>query len=75
MNNWVLNFGAIFEVILAIFVVYCPKVNNFLFFEPVELQCILPSIPFFFIMFILDEIRKLLIRRYPGSCVYKETYY
>lgn len=75
MENWVLNFGVLFEVMLAGIVVYCPYVNNALRFEPIELVCILPAVPYAIFIILLDEGRRFIIRRNPGSWFEKETYY
>lgn len=34
-----------------------------------------PGLPFSILIFIYDEVRRYLIRRYPGGWVERETYY
>lgn len=75
MTNWVLNFGLIFEILLSIFIVYCPGLNRALQFEPIPWYTILPAFPFAFLIVAYDEIRKYFIRMYPNGWIAKETYY
>lgn len=75
MTNWVLNIGVLFEIALAIAIVYIPGLNTIFEMAPIEWYIILPAVPFAFLIFIYDECRKYLIRRYPGGWVERETYY
>lgn len=34
-----------------------------------------PALPFSIVIFVYDEVRRYLIRRYPGGWVERETYY
>jgi sodium/potassium-transporting ATPase subunit alpha len=34
-----------------------------------------PALPFSILIFVFDEARRFLIRRYPGGWVERETYY
>ncbi|KAI1725602.1 e1-E2 ATPase domain-containing protein [Ditylenchus destructor] len=75
MANWTLNFGLIFETCLAAFLCYCPGLDNGLRMYGLRLSWWFPAIPFSILIFLYDESRRYLIRRYPGGWVEKETYY
>jgi sodium/potassium-transporting ATPase subunit alpha len=76
MNNWFLNFGLLFETILAIFLSYTPGMDKFLRMYPLKINWWLPAIPFSLLIFVYDESRKTLLRRLPpGNFVERETYY
>lgn len=75
MSNWVLNCGIIFEIVLAISIVYIPGLNTTFQMEPVEWYIFLPAVPFAVIIVVYDEYRKYLIRKHPGGWVERETYY
>lgn len=75
MTNWVLNAGIFAELSLAALAVYCPGLRLLLNFEPITLDLVIPTIPFAIIIFSFDEVRKMLIRMYPGGLIDIETYY
>ncbi|KAJ8923103.1 hypothetical protein NQ315_001656 [Exocentrus adspersus] len=75
MSNHVLNAGLLFEIVLAVIVVYCPYINSVFQMEPVEAYVLVPALPFAFGIILYDECRKYLIRKYPGGFVYRHTYY
>lgn len=75
MTNWVLNFGIIFEIFLAFFVVYCPLINHAFQFEPIQWFSIVPAIPFAIIIIFYDEVRRYIIRLWPDGWIARETYY
>ncbi|KAF5287486.1 hypothetical protein FQA39_LY04114 [Lamprigera yunnana] len=75
MHNWVLNFGIIFELILAAFIIYCPGVNTAFQMEPVLWISILPAIPFALLIIIYDEMRKYFIRKYPDGWIAGVTFH
>jgi sodium/potassium-transporting ATPase subunit alpha len=75
MNNWIMNFGLVFETILAAFLSYTPGMDKGLKMYPLKLNWWFPGIPFSILIFVFDEIRKLLLRRNPGGWVEQETYY
>lgn len=75
MSNWVLNIGILFEVGLAIAIIYTPGLNHVFEMAPIEWYVVLPAVPFALLIFIYDECRKLLIRRYPGGWIERDTYY
>jgi len=75
MMNHQMTFGMFFETTLAAFLCYTPGLDKGLRMYPIRFTWWLPAIPFSLAIFIYDEIRKLLIRRYPRGWVENETYY
>ena len=75
IRNWVINFGACFEVAVVCLLSYIPglQVINCM---PLRFNWWLASIPFAAALFSFDEIRKFLIRtQSSGSWVERETLY
>eukprot|EP00028_Trichosphaerium_sp_Am-I-7-wt_P007722 CAMPEP_0168514466 /NCGR_PEP_ID=MMETSP0405-20121227/4128_1 /TAXON_ID=498012 /ORGANISM="Trichosphaerium sp, Strain Am-I-7 wt" /LENGTH=989 /DNA_ID=CAMNT_0008533601 /DNA_START=42 /DNA_END=3007 /DNA_ORIENTATION=- len=66
-GNKVLLFGIFFETALALILVYVPFLNPVFQTRPLVFLHLLPAIPFSILIFIYDEVRKLLIRKYPGG--------
>ena len=75
MTNWVMNFGLVFETLLAAFLSYTPGMDKGLKMYPLKINWWFPAIPFSILIFIFDEIRKYLLRQNPGGWIEKETYY
>jgi len=75
MKNNVLTFSLFFETALAIFLSYCPGMDKGLKMYPVYINYWFPSIPFALLILLLDELRKLYMRRNPGCWLEKNTYY
>ena len=75
MSNWVMNFGLVFETLLACFLSYCPGMDKGLKMYPLKINWWFPAIPFSLLIFIFDEIRKWILRNNPGGWVERETYY
>ncbi len=75
MKNWILNFGIVFETALAAFLSYTPGMDKGLKMYPLKLNWWFPAIPFSLLIFVFDEVRKWLLREYPGGWVERETYY
>ena len=75
MMNYMLNFGLFFETALAAFLSYTPGMDKGLRMYPLKFSWWLPAIPFSILIFVYDEIRKYLLRRYPGGWLEGETYY
>uniref|UniRef100_F1KRT3 Sodium/potassium-transporting ATPase subunit alpha n=1 Tax=Ascaris suum TaxID=6253 RepID=F1KRT3_ASCSU len=75
MNNWTLNFGLVFETLLAAFMAYCPGLDNGLRMYGLRFSWWFPALPFSILIFVYDEARRFLIRKYPGGWVERETYY
>ncbi|XP_047504538.1 sodium/potassium-transporting ATPase subunit alpha-like [Pieris napi] len=62
MNNKALNFGLVFEIILACVVCYVPGINSFFRTYPLRLKWWFLALPFTALMFSFDEFRKYCIR-------------
>lgn len=75
MNNWMLNFGLVFETILAALLSYTPGLDKGLNMYPLKFLWWLPPMPFSLLILLYDETRKYLLRKYPGGFVENETYY
>nr|CAB3224447.1 sodium/potassium-transporting ATPase subunit alpha-3-like [Phallusia mammillata] len=75
MRNKVLIAGLFEETALATFLSYCPGMDAALRMYPLEWEWWLVPMPFSLIIWIYDETRKYLIRRYPGGWAESETYY
>ncbi|XP_013868866.1 sodium/potassium-transporting ATPase subunit alpha-3b [Austrofundulus limnaeus] len=75
MKNKILIFGLFEETALAAFLSYCPGMDVALRMYPLKPSWWFCAFPYSFLIFIYDEIRKLILRRNPGGWVEKETYY
>lgn len=75
MTNHMLNFGLVFETLLAAALCYTPGLDKGLNMYPLKFFWWLPAMPFSLAILIYDEIRKYLLRKYPGGWVEQETYY
>jgi sodium/potassium-transporting ATPase subunit alpha len=75
MTNWVMNFGLLFETVLAAFLSYTPGMDKGLKMYPLKINWWFPAIPFSLLIFVFDEVRKYLLRQNPGGWVERETYY
>merc|ERR1712123_326496 len=75
MKNHFMNFGLVFETVLAAFLSYTPGMDKGLRMYPLKINWWLPAIPFSILIFCYDETRKFLLRRSPGGWIENETYY
>ena len=76
MRNWVLNFAIVFETSLAVFLSYCPGMDKGLNMYPLKVSWWFIAIPFAVLMFVYEEVRKLVIRIQPdGAWLERETCY
>uniref|UniRef100_I3K3B9 Sodium/potassium-transporting ATPase subunit alpha n=1 Tax=Oreochromis niloticus TaxID=8128 RepID=I3K3B9_ORENI len=75
MKNYVLIFGIFEELALAAFLSYCPGMDIAIRMYPMKPWWWLCSVPYSFLIFIYDEVRKYILRRSPGGWVELETYY
>jgi len=75
MRNYMLNFGILFETALAAVLSYTPGMDKGLRMYPLKLNWWIPAIPFSILIFVYDEVRKLLLRNNPGGWIEQETYY
>ena len=67
MNNWVLNFSLVFETLLAAFFCYTPGFEKGFNMLPLKLYWWLPAIPFSILLFVFEELRKMIIRSLPSG--------
>ncbi|UJR29800.1 hypothetical protein I4U23_017344 [Adineta vaga] len=65
----------IFETVLAIILSYTPYINRGLIIYPLKLHWWFLPLPFTLLVFVYDEWRKLMIRKFPGSFIDQETSY
>merc|ERR1712212_652740 len=75
MRNKILIFGLFEETALAAFLSYCPGMDVALRMYPLKPSWWFCAFPYSFLIFVYDEIRKLILRRSPGGWVERETYY
>jgi len=75
MKNHFMNFGLIFETVLACILSYTPGMDKGLRMYPLKFNWWLPALPFSVLIFCYDETRKFLLRRNPGGWIEQETYY
>lgn len=75
IRNKILIFGLFEETALAAFLSYCPGMDVALRMYPLKPTWWFCAFPYSLLIFLYDEIRKLIIRRNPGGWVEKETYY
>ncbi|CAM5077819.1 unnamed protein product [Natator depressus] len=75
MKNKILIFGLFEETALAAFLSYCPGMDVALRMFPLKPTWWFCAFPYSLLIFVYDEVRKLIIRRSPGGWVEKETYY
>uniref|UniRef100_A0A8C6SN95 Sodium/potassium-transporting ATPase subunit alpha n=1 Tax=Neogobius melanostomus TaxID=47308 RepID=A0A8C6SN95_9GOBI len=75
MRNKILIFGLFEETALAAFLSYCPGMDVALRMYPLKPTWWFCAFPYSFLIFVYDEVRKLLLRRNPGGWVERETYY
>ncbi|XP_073441081.1 potassium-transporting ATPase alpha chain 2 [Dendrobates tinctorius] len=74
-KNKFLLMGLVSQIIIAAFLSYCPGMPDALKFTPLRAQYWFVATPFAVLIFVYDEIRKLFIRRYPGSWWDTNMYY
>merc|ERR1712137_1215951 len=73
MHNHVMNFGLMFETILAGFLCYIAGINRGLGTRNLRFSHWFPGLPFSMVIFIYDEMRKFLMRSTSLSSIDKET--
>ncbi|GAQ85006.1 Ca2+ transporting ATPase [Klebsormidium nitens] len=75
MNNGVLNFGLVFETVVAIIVAYVPGVQDVFGTRPLWVLHWFIGLPFAIVFLFYGEIRKYLLRKNPGGWVDRFTYW
>ena len=63
MKNTMLNFGLVFETLLAAFLSYTPGMDKGLRMYPLKINWWFPAFPFSLLIFCYDETRKYILRR------------
>lgn len=74
MGNHVLNFGLVFETVLAAFFSYTPGMKT-LHMYPLKVNWWFPGLAFAIYIFVYDELRRLTIRLIPNGFMEQETYF
>ena len=74
-SNQVLNLSLAVEIILTLFIVSTPKVNETLQMYPIPVIDWFYPIPFSILVILYDELRRYLIRNYPRGFFFNHTYY
>jgi len=75
MTNWSLNIALVFETAVAAFLTYCPGLGPILHTYPLRWQWWCPTLAFAVLLFAFDELRRLLIRKWPQGFFFRETYF
>lgn len=75
MKNHMLNLGILTEIVVSLLIVYVPIFNQFVYTAPVPWIIWMTAIPYAILLLILDELRKYMIRKYPGGWFERETYF
>uniref|UniRef100_A0A7S1X1T7 Cation-transporting P-type ATPase N-terminal domain-containing protein n=2 Tax=Eukaryota TaxID=2759 RepID=A0A7S1X1T7_9CHLO len=75
MRNGFMNFGLCFETVLGILLVYLPFLNSVFSTRPLYVLHWFPGVPWSILIFVYDEIRKMLIRQNPGGWLEEHTYW
>ena len=52
-----------------------PGMDKGLRMYPLKINWWIPALPFSILIFVYDEIRKYILRKYPGGWVEQESYY
>ena len=68
-SNHFLTFSIFLETGVACLVVYCPGLNEVLTFSPVSGWAWCTGVPFFCYLLVYEELRKLIVRRFPMSYI------
>uniref|UniRef100_A0A7N6A1G9 Sodium/potassium-transporting ATPase subunit alpha n=1 Tax=Anabas testudineus TaxID=64144 RepID=A0A7N6A1G9_ANATE len=74
-RNRVLVSAIVFQLCLGNLLCYCPGMPNIFNFMPIRVQWWFVPLPYGILIFVYDEIRKLGVRRHPGSWWDQELYY
>uniref|UniRef100_A0A7E4ZUQ9 Sodium/potassium-transporting ATPase subunit alpha n=1 Tax=Panagrellus redivivus TaxID=6233 RepID=A0A7E4ZUQ9_PANRE len=73
--NKALNMGMLSTVLLCVFLLYTPFVNQMFALMPLRLRWCLIAIPYAFLIFTYDEMRRYWNRLHPQGLVFNETFY
>lgn len=75
MLNGFMNFGLVFETVLAILLTYAPPFNVVFGTRPINVLHWFTGVPWSVLIFLYDEIRKYMIRQNPGGWLDDFTYW
>ena len=70
-RNLTIIIGVIFSTAVGLLITLVPWFNSVFKTAPVPVKYVCPALAFGIGLFIFDEIRKLLVRRYPNSFLAK----
>ncbi|UJR18712.1 hypothetical protein I4U23_005619 [Adineta vaga] len=70
-RNLTLCIGVVFSTSVGLLITLVPWFNSVFKTKPVPVKYICPALGFGLSLFIFDEVRKFLMRRYPKSCLAK----
>jgi len=75
LQNQFMNFGIFFETALAILLSYTPPLNTVFGTRPIHILHWFPGVPWSILIFVYDEVRKMLMRNNPGGWIDTYTYW
>jgi sodium/potassium-transporting ATPase subunit alpha len=70
-RNLTIIFGILFSTCVGLVITLIPFLNHIFKTHPVPVKFVCPAIGFGTALFLIDEIRKFLVRRYPNSFLAK----
>ncbi len=70
-RNWTIIIGIVFSSSVGLIITLVPWFNSVFKTQPVPIQYVCPALGFGLALFLFDEIRKFLVRRYPNSFLAK----
>ena len=71
--NGMLNISVVFAPLLALLLIYLPGLNSGLQMSMLYPWSLFPPIPFIIFLFTYDEVRKAIMRKYPGGWAERES--
>ncbi|CAJ0934264.1 unnamed protein product [Ranitomeya imitator] len=74
-KNKIIFVGVLSQIAIGVILCYVPGLNEALHFMPIRIQYWFVGIEYTVLILVYDEIRRLLIRKFPDSWVDKELYY
>ncbi|XP_068098328.1 potassium-transporting ATPase alpha chain 2-like [Hyperolius riggenbachi] len=74
-KNKIMFLGLLSQVGIGVFLCYIPGMDDALHFMNIRVQYWFVGIEYAVLIFVYDEIRKFLIRKFPGSWIDQELYY
>ena len=66
-RNYYLLYGLLTETVLAVFLAYCPGMDVTLRTYGLRVEWWCTALSFALFIFVFDELRKWIIRKYPGG--------